>query len=394
MKLVFIHGLPGVGKLTVALELAKLTGFKVFHNHLTVDLVTRIFEFGSKPFIEAREAIWFRIFAEAADNLPGLIFTFAPESTVKRTFIPDLKELAATSDIELVFVELTCDLKVLEERITHSSRDEFGKLTSLDEFGKLYQAGVFVTPGMPTNGLTLDTTNVSPPDAAKWIAVQLEEKALDAWTETSVCEAYSEWSSTYDRDRNRTRDLDEKVSRDLLGSLRFNLAVEIGCGTGKNTALLAQISSRVVAIDFSTGMIEKAKERISQQGVSNVSFHVADITQPWPIENASAELVACNLVLEHIENIETVFAEASRCLISKGTFLVSELHPFRQYQGTKAIFSRDQGTTRIQAFVHHISDFLNAARMSSFSLTRFDEFWHEEDEGKPPRLVTLMFEKA
>ncbi|MBD0327065.1 MAG: AAA family ATPase, partial [Pyrinomonadaceae bacterium] len=49
MKLIFLHGLPGVGKLTVARELAKLTGFKVFHNHLAVDLVESLFEFGSQP---------------------------------------------------------------------------------------------------------------------------------------------------------------------------------------------------------------------------------------------------------------------------------------------------------------------------------------------------------
>jgi shikimate kinase len=58
MKLIFLHGLPGVGKLTVGRELAKLTEFRVFHNHLAVDLVESIFEFGSQPFVELREAIW------------------------------------------------------------------------------------------------------------------------------------------------------------------------------------------------------------------------------------------------------------------------------------------------------------------------------------------------
>ncbi len=65
MKLIFLHGMPGVGKLTVATELAKLTGFKLFHNHLTVDLVTSLFEFGSQPFIELRERIWLDTFAQA-----------------------------------------------------------------------------------------------------------------------------------------------------------------------------------------------------------------------------------------------------------------------------------------------------------------------------------------
>ena len=58
MKLVLIHGAPAVGKLSVARELAKLTGFRLFHNHLTVDLVSAVFPFGSQPFILARKQVW------------------------------------------------------------------------------------------------------------------------------------------------------------------------------------------------------------------------------------------------------------------------------------------------------------------------------------------------
>lgn len=45
MELVVIYGAPGVGKLTVARELARKTGYKLFHNHLTVDLVKSLFDF-------------------------------------------------------------------------------------------------------------------------------------------------------------------------------------------------------------------------------------------------------------------------------------------------------------------------------------------------------------
>jgi hypothetical protein len=51
MKLIFIYGLRATGKLTVAQELATLTDYKLFHNHLAVDLLLSIFEFGSSPFI-------------------------------------------------------------------------------------------------------------------------------------------------------------------------------------------------------------------------------------------------------------------------------------------------------------------------------------------------------
>lgn len=91
--------------------------------------------------------------------------------------------------------------------------------------------------------------------------------------------AYDSWSETYDRDRNLTRDLDHEVTRSTLASLRFSSVLEIGCGTGKNTALLAAIAARVHAVDFSDGMLAKAKEKVSSD---NVTFTVADLTRTWP----------------------------------------------------------------------------------------------------------------
>lgn len=50
MKLLFLYGPPAVGKFTVAKEWAALTGFKFLHNHLTIDLVTSVFEPRSDPY--------------------------------------------------------------------------------------------------------------------------------------------------------------------------------------------------------------------------------------------------------------------------------------------------------------------------------------------------------
>lgn len=206
----------------------------------------------------------------------------------------------------------------------------------------------------------------------------------------NIQKAYDTWSSVYDSDENRTRDLDRIVTQRTLENSCYKSILEIGCGTGKNTHFLSQVGEIVHAIDFSDGMISLAREKLKS---NNVTFTLADLTRPWHCDNASMDLVVCNLVLEHIENLAFIFSEAFRVLTDDGHFFVCELHPFRQYQGTQANFQTTHGTMEIQAFVHHISDFLDTAKSSEFRLEEFKEWWHETDQNKPPRLASFMFKK-
>ena len=207
----------------------------------------------------------------------------------------------------------------------------------------------------------------------------------------NIQKAYNEWSDSYDTDNNLTRDLDQQVTRQALGNLHFNSILEIGCGTGKNTAFLAQIGTNVHALDFSEGMIEKAKEKVRAQ---NVRFSVADLTQKWPGNDGEFDLVVCNLVLEHIADLAFIFSEVTRVLQNKGSFFVNELHPFKKYEGSKARFYREDETIEVEAFVHHISEFTNAATANGLTLVKLSEYWHETDQNKPPRLISFLFMKA
>ena len=174
MRLIFLHGLPGVGKLTVARELAKLTRFRIFHNHLTVDLVASVFEFGTRPFVELREKIWLEVLSRAAaDNLNGLIFTFAFDRSVRGGFIENTREVIESNGGEVLFVELSCSAEELERRIEHPSRQRFGKLSSVGQFRELKEAGAFVNPGIPAERLVVDTTELSASDAADLIVSKL-----------------------------------------------------------------------------------------------------------------------------------------------------------------------------------------------------------------------------
>ena len=169
MLLVFLHGAPAVGKLTVARELAELTGFKLFHNHLTVDLVCSLFPFGSASFVELREEIWLAAFRQAATNNISLIFTFAPERTVRPTFVQNAIDVVESAGGRVVFIELRCDENEIEQRLLNPQRRSFGKLSSTEQYRALKDDGAFAYPNLKAD-LSVDTTHTAPEVTAAKIA--------------------------------------------------------------------------------------------------------------------------------------------------------------------------------------------------------------------------------
>jgi ubiquinone/menaquinone biosynthesis C-methylase UbiE len=202
--------------------------------------------------------------------------------------------------------------------------------------------------------------------------------------------AYDAWAPTYDSVENPTRDLDRTATRETLAGRRFASVLELGCGTGKNTAFLAEIGARVRAVDFSEAMLARARETVT---AANVTFEAADLTRAWPCPDQSVHLIVTNLVLEHIEDLGHIFAEAARCLTRGGVFFVSELHPAMQYLGKQARFGDGEDMTRIPAFVHHISDFVAAAQGQGLIVDRLDEWWNQAGRSGAPRLVSFVFAK-
>jgi malonyl-CoA O-methyltransferase len=199
---------------------------------------------------------------------------------------------------------------------------------------------------------------------------------------------YDAWADGYDEQVNRTRDLDGDVTRKVLAGRRLGHVLEAGCGTGKNTPFYAGIGDKVTAFDFSAGMLARAR---TIPGLDNVTFLQADLGDTWPAAENSVDLAACNLVLEHLEDLDAVFSRAARVLVPGGTFYISELHPFRQCMGVKAKRETPSGEREIPAFVHHVSDFFSAAEKTGFHLDQIGEWFHPDDEGKPPRLITFLF---
>ncbi len=169
MKVIFLHGLCGVGKFTIGNKLSKLLKIPLFHNHLTVDMATSLFEFGTEGFKELRATVWLKAFNLAAKENNSFIFTFCPEETVDPELIPKL--VADVEDIggEILFVELKAELETLYSRCESEDRKKFGKLVDANFYRELKEKGYFDFPPMPSCFLEIDTEIHSTEESANII---------------------------------------------------------------------------------------------------------------------------------------------------------------------------------------------------------------------------------
>lgn len=202
--------------------------------------------------------------------------------------------------------------------------------------------------------------------------------------------AYNQWASIYDSNINKTRDIEALALREMLKNVSFKSCLEMGCGTGKNTRWLLEWSERLVAVDFSPEMLAKAKEKIKS---SKVSFIEADITMSWNFISKTFDLITFSLVLEHVQDLNHIFKEAARASHSGSYLYLGELHPFKQYAGTKARFENQEETTVLTCYTHHISDFISAAAANGFELIWLNEYFDDDDRASIPRILSLLFKK-
>lgn len=207
----------------------------------------------------------------------------------------------------------------------------------------------------------------------------------------NIEKTYNIWAEQYDTNSNKTRDLDTKSTIETLNKFDFSKVIELGCGTGKNTIYLLKKADNIIGLDFSQEMLNKAKVKIQDK---RVKFKKADLTAEWNVENEYADLITCSLVLEHIKNLDFVFNQANQKLKSGGYFFISELHPFKQYSGSKAKFETENGMQELETYVHHISEYLDLAKENGFELVELKEWFDEENKIGIPRLIGILLRKS
>ena len=104
----------------------------------------------------------------------------------------------------------------------------------------------------------------------------------------SVRHGYDRWAAVYESDANPLPALEAPVVRTAIGDVRGQSVLDLGCGTGRHTAWLAEAGASVTAVDFSEGMLAEARRK---PGMESVRFLAHDLHDPLPISDDSFDLV-------------------------------------------------------------------------------------------------------
>lgn len=180
MNLIILFGPPAVGKMTVGQELAKLTGYRLLHNHMTIDLALEFFEHGTPDFNalvpELRRTL---VRAAAASDLTGMIFTFVwcfdlPED---KAFLDELRDIVAEGGGKKFYAELQADIEVCVSRHRSLNRASHKPklVKAVTEEGLRRNASQRRRDSnsdfpYPDRHFKIDNTYIVPQDAARQIA--------------------------------------------------------------------------------------------------------------------------------------------------------------------------------------------------------------------------------
>ena len=175
MKLVILYGAPATGKLTVATELARLTGYKLIHNHLIFNICISLYERFSKPLEVLYDDLFLVVLRNALENnISGVITTMCCDDARARPLFSTLQDKFVKEKLSVYFVQVVCDASEIKKRVTSPERKHHGKLCDSSTIDDILSQDDYATRHTGSTTLSIDTSRVTPQASGMEIVSFLE----------------------------------------------------------------------------------------------------------------------------------------------------------------------------------------------------------------------------
>ena len=141
------------------------------------------------------------------------------------------------------------------------------------------------------------------------------DNAAESWTD------FVRKGKDYNRD-----ELNNPATFKLIGNVRGQFVLDLACGEGYNTRILARKGAKVTGVDFSEKMIELARQEELKEKLG-ITYYVSDAVNMKQLSSNHFDLVICFMSLQDIEHYEDAISEVARVLKKNSRFIFSIPHP-------------------------------------------------------------------
>ncbi|MCL4373574.1 MAG: AAA family ATPase [Candidatus Marsarchaeota archaeon] len=170
MDFVLIYGPPGVGKLSVAKKLARITGYKLFDSHATLAPASRIFDFGTREIATLADIYTIATVKMAIRHgIKGIIFTIAYSGIGDDGLVDTLIDIVERAGGKFMPVKLSCSRAELFRRVTGRGRKALGKISDRHTLASVLKSKSLYGAIPHKRSLDIDNTSMPPADAARRI---------------------------------------------------------------------------------------------------------------------------------------------------------------------------------------------------------------------------------
>ena len=209
----------------------------------------------------------------------------------------------------------------------------------------------------------------------KWPFPRRREDAIQRLDPQS---AYERWARTYPaRPHNALMEVEHATVLALLPDVRGQTVLDAGCGTGRYLRELGDRGARVIGMDLSPAMLDRARDLTRRVARADI--------RALPFDALSIDLVVCGLVLGDVAELELALSEIARVLRPGGRVIYSVVHPAGDAAGWSRTFESEGRQWAVDGFWHSLDRHRQACAAAGFTI---DE-WREPEIAYQPVVLVV-----